>query len=80
MGGVRVQKAQRARAQLSPQPYGARGNDRHLRLFSVALALGSFKRGNEGRETWGETKLHDLGQEGPFLEHHVRVREVELSW
>lgn len=38
------------------------------------------KRGNEDRKTRVDIKLHDLGREGPFLEHHVPVRKVELTW
>lgn len=33
------------------------------------------KRGNEDRKTCIDIKLHDLGQEGPFLEHHMQRQE-----
>lgn len=37
------------------------------------------KRGNEDKKTCVDIKLHDLGQEGPFLEHHVQRQEGGAS-
>lgn len=39
------------------------------------LLWATSKRGNEDRKIQADIKLHNPGQEGPFLEHHVQRQE-----